>query len=74
MINHKPKEVMIQIMKGANVDKETINAVKFFRCPVCTSTSTASSVAKVKAPSLYAFNFEVILDIFYVHDMNGDIF
>ena len=28
----------------------------------------------MKAPSLYAFNHEVIIDIFYSHDMMGDVF
>jgi len=44
--------------------------VKFFKCQVCLETSNTTAVRKVKAPSLYAFNHEVILDIFYTHDMN----
>jgi len=33
-----------------------------------------SAVAPVKPPSLYAFNYEVVIDIFYNHDMAGTTF
>ena len=36
--------------------------------------SIPSAVARVKAPSLYAFNHELILDIFYNHDMEGTLY
>jgi len=68
MIGHKPKAVLVQIMKGARVSREIIDAVKFFKCDHCAEVSNASSVARVKAPSLYSFNHELIIDIFYNHD------
>ena len=74
MVNHKPKAVMIQIMKGANVNKEVINGVKFFRCETCAGLQSPSSVAPVKAPSPYMFNHNVIIDIFYIQDMAGMTF
>ena len=74
MIGHKPKAVLVQIMKGARVSREIIDAVKFFKCDHCAEVSNASSVARVKAPSLYSFNHELIIDIFYNHDMEGTLY
>ena len=71
MINHKPKSVMTQVMRGARVDPKIISGVRFFRCPDCAEASTPSSVSPVKAPSMYSFNHEVVADVFYNHDMAG---
>ena len=32
MLGHKPREVMIQIMKGSHAPQEYIDAIKYFRC------------------------------------------
>ena len=74
MSGHNPKAVLVQIMRGARVSREIIDAVKFFKCDHCAEVSNASSVARVKAPSLYSFNHELIVDIFYNHDMEGMLY
>ena len=58
-------------MKGASVDPQTVEGVKHFKCDHCAETAEPASVAPVKAPSLYAFNYEVIVDVFYNQDMAG---
>ena len=35
MIGHKPRAVMVQIMRGARASQALIEGVKFFRCEVC---------------------------------------
>ena len=39
-----------------------IQAVKRFRCPGCPEEHTRAQ--PVKAPSLYVFNYEVVVDVF----------
>ena len=74
MLGHKPKEVMVQVMKGAGVDPNTIRGVKWFRCPDCAGVSSGKSVSKVAAPPPYTFNHSVIVDVFYIRDMARDVF
>ena len=74
MLGHKPKAVMLQVMKGAGVESEIVEGAKFFRCDDCSEISVPSKAAIVKAPSLYAFNYEVIIDVFYTQDMDGVTF
>ena len=73
-LNHKPKAVLLQILKGARADPEVIKGVAHFKCDHCLETSPPGGVAPVKAPSMYAFNHEVIVDVFYTRDMAGDTF
>ena len=73
-IGHKPKAVVLQIMKGAQVDPKIIEGLKHFRCDHCAELENGKAVPKVKAPLVYAFNFDVIIDVFYNQDMAGDTY
>ena len=53
---------MLHILKGAGTDPNLILAVKHFRCPDCPEEHTRSQL--VKAPSLYIFKYEVVVDVF----------
>jgi len=66
MLSHKPKSVMLHILKGARADPVLIEAVKHFRCPDCPEEHTRAQ--PVKAPSLYLFNFEVVVDVLEIKD------
>ena len=66
MLSHKPKSVMLHILKGAGADPQLIEAVKHFRCPDCPEEHTRQQ--PVKAPSLYLFNYEVVVDVFETVD------
>ncbi len=69
MLLHKPTPVMIHNMKGAGVAPEVVHGVKFFKCSDCLEVSSPLKTAAVMPPSLFAFNHEVIIDVFYIHDM-----
>ena len=66
MLSHKPRSVMLHILKGARADPTPIEAVKHFRCPDCPEEHTRAQ--PVKAPSLYIFNYEVVVDVLEVED------
>ena len=66
MLSHKPKSVMLHILKGARADPVLIEAVRHFRCPDCPEEHTRAQ--PVKAPSLYLFNFEVVVDVLEIKD------
>ena len=74
MLLHKPTPFMILTMKGAGVAPEVIQGVKFFKCSDCLERSSPVKTAAVKAPSLFAFNDEVVIDVFYIHDMARNLF
>ena len=57
---------MIHILKGARADPKFIEAVKHFRCPDCLEDHTRAQ--PVKAPSLYIFNYEFVVDVLEVKD------
>ncbi len=48
--------------------------VKFFTCSDWLEVSSPVKVAAVNPPSLFAFNYEVIIDVFYIHDMARNLF
>ena len=66
MLSHKPKSVMLHILTGAGADPQMIEAVKHFRCPDYPEEHLRQQ--PVKAPSLYLFNYEVIVDVFEIVD------
>ncbi len=74
MLLHKPTPVMIQTMRGAGVAREVIQGVKFFKCSDCLEVSYPVKTAAVKPPSWFAFNHEVIIDVFYIHDMTRNLY
>ena len=74
MIGHKPHAVMLQILRGARATQALIEGVKFFRCEVCDANAPNPIKSAVSAPKPYEFNHEVIVDVFFSHDMNGDTY
>ena len=66
MLSYQPKSVILHIIKGAGADPQLIEAVKQFRCPDCPEEHLRQQ--PVKAPSLYLFNYEVIVDVFEIVD------
>ena len=70
MIGHKPKTVLMHIMCGARCDKQLLDALKFFKCDEC--PKEVQLPKPVKMPSFYAFNYEVIIDVFESKDDNGE--
>ena len=63
MLGHKPKEVMIQILRGSRAPPEYIEAVRHFKCESCMLTDSAPKTHPVAAPSTYAFNHELHVDV-----------
>ena len=66
MLSHKPRSVMLHILKGARADPTLIEAVQHFRCPDCPEDHARAQ--PVKAPSLYIFNYEIVVDVLEVKD------
>ena len=42
MMSHKPKEVLIQVLRGAGASDELINAAKVFKCETCRVSDEAT--------------------------------
>ena len=74
MIGHKPKAVMVQILRGARADPNLIEGTKFFKCYVCEANANAKRKSAVAAPPLYQFNHEVSVDVFFNHDMEDTVY
>ena len=55
MLGHRPKEVLVQILKGARAPQQYVDAVRYFRCDACATTAKAPKTHPVSAPSMYAF-------------------
>ena len=70
-MSHKPVSVMLQVLRGAEADKEIIHACQNFRCDNCPNLETAKRSTPVAAPKLYVFGYEIIIDIFEVKDAIG---
>ena len=66
MLSHEPKSVMLHILKGSRADPTLIEGVKHFRCPDCPEEHTRAQ--PVKAPSLYIFGYELVVDVFETSD------
>ena len=71
MIGHKPKAVLLQILKGSRASEEYINAAKSYRCDDCAETESKVRTHPVKPPSLYAFNYELQIDVLETYDDEG---
>ena len=72
MKGFKPKSVLLHVLKGAHADPDLIKAAKAFRCSTQAELQGEQPIGPVKAPSLYAFNWEVGLDIFEIKDDEGE--
>ena len=55
MMSHKPKEVMIQVLRGAGASDELINAAKVFKCETCRVSDESIRTHPVNAPPPYEF-------------------
>ena len=67
---HQTKAVMLQILNGRKSAAELIEGCKAFKRPDCSEIENSSKVAKIKAPSMYSFNHEVVCDAWFIHDMD----
>merc|ERR1711965_1066384 len=74
MLRHAKVPVMLQILRGAGADAQIINGVKLFKCGDCLEMSLPQGMPTVKPPSPYVFNWEVIVDVFYIKDMENEIY
>ena len=74
MTGHKPRDVLIQILRGARAAPEYIEAAKHFRCDACSATANAPRTHPVAAPSHYAFNHELHVDVLEIYDFQGNRF
>ncbi|CAE7418365.1 GIP [Symbiodinium sp. CCMP2592] len=72
MMSHKPKEVMIQVLRGAGASEELINAAKVFRCETCRVSDESVRTHPVNAPPPYEFNHTVSVDVFETSDSVGE--
>ena len=71
MMSHKPKEVMIQVLRGAGASDELINAAKVFKCETCRVSDEGTKTHPVSAPPPYEFNHTVSVDVFETADSTG---
>ena len=74
MLRHARVPVMLQILRGAGADAEIIKGVKLFKCGDCLEMEKPQGMPTVKPPSPYIFNWEVIIDVFYIKDMEREIY
>ena len=75
MIGHRPKEVLLQLLRGANVSKEIIEAAKLFKCDACTQATNNIRTHPVSAPNPHhTFNQHVHVDVLFIHDDEGELF
>ena len=74
MMGHKPKAVLLRLLRGARASPDLIEAVKQFRCDTCAELQAPKAVPAVKAPSPYEFNYEVLIDVVDIKDDNGSLY
>ena len=72
MLGHKPKDVMIQILKGAKASDDLVSAARNFKCDACSISHEGDKTHPVAAPPKFEFNHTVIIDVFETHDDKGD--
>ena len=71
MMSHNPKEVLIQVLRGAGASDELINAAKLFKCESCRVSEESVKTHPVSAPPPYEFNHTVSVDVFETADCAG---
>ena len=62
LIGHKSNSVLIHRLRGARVVKRLIDGMSKFKCDDCAQTSKEAPTHPTAAPSLYIFNYEVLLE------------
>ncbi len=68
MLGHKPREVILHVLKGARAPQQYIDAAKHFQCSACHEVKDEARTHPVGAPKDYAFNHEVSIDVFEIWD------
>ena len=68
VLGHKPRNVVLQILRGAKAPEEYIQAAKLYRCDTCAELAPATATHKVAPPKPYIFNHELIIDVLEVKD------
>ena len=68
MMNHKPKEVLVQVLRGASASEELVNAAKIFQCESCRVSDEKTRTHPVSAPPPYEFNHTVSVDVLETAD------
>ena len=71
MMNHKPKEDMVQVLRGAGASEELVNAAKIFQCESCRVSEEKPRTHPVSAPPPYEFNHTVSVDVLETADDAG---
>ena len=70
---HMPNSVMVEILKTAKASKEHIKAAQNIKCKSCDDTAGPKQRSKSSPPTMnYTFNHTVGIDVFDLHDHNGD--
>ena len=71
--SHKPKSVMLRLLRAARVGPEMLRGAMLYRCEQCAELQKPQAVAPAALPAPYEFNHEVILDVFEEKDASGAI-
>jgi len=69
---HIPRPVLKQILKASKAPPEFLEAVDNMRCETCVLTAKPKQTNKVGPPKPYIFNKEVGIDVFDLHDYEGN--
>ena len=72
MIGHRPKAVMEQIVKTKGGSSVELKAVKHFYCEDCDAKFKKARTHPVAPPSMYCFNYAVILDVLEAKDYDKE--
>ena len=60
---HKPKSVMIRLLRAAKVSPEMIQGAQLYRCENCAELSRPMTTGPAALPGPYEFNHEVLVDV-----------
>ena len=69
--SHKPKSVMLRLLRAARVGPEMLKGAMLYRCEQCAELAKPVSVAPAAMPGPYEFNHEVLIDVFEEKDSAG---
>ena len=62
-ISHQSNSVFIHLLRGARADRRLIDGVSKFKHDDCAHSSKEAPAYPTAAPSLYVFNYVVLIDI-----------
>ena len=69
---HVPRNVMVNLLRSAKVDKQYIEAVKFHRCPACEDTAPKTKTHKTSMPYDFCFGAALGIDPLELKDSVGN--